>query len=144
MDTNQYSLIWLSIGILLLASEIFTGTFYLLLIGASAILVAIINYFFNLSWPMQIVILGALSAASIFILRGKLKGNKSSSSHSVDMSGTVTAINTIPPRKEGLVQYQGVPWTAINQSDSMIEAQQTAIVTHTQGNKLIIKPHSNS
>ena len=140
MDINQYSLIWLSIGILLLASEIFTGTFYLLLIGVSAILVAILNYFIGLSWPLQIIILGILSAISIFSLRGKLMHSKSEKLKTIDKSNTVIVLNAILPHAEGLVQYQGVPWAAINQSDYTLNAQQVAIVVETQGNKLMIKP----
>lgn len=140
MDINQYSLIWLSIGILLLASEIFTGTFYLLLIGVSAILVAILNYFLGMSWPLQIVILGALSAISIFTLRGKLRLSQTEKLKTIDESNTVIVLNAILPLAEGLVQYQGVPWTAINQSDQTLDAQQVAIVVETQGNKLMIQP----
>lgn len=140
MNINQYSLIWLSIGILLLASEIFTGTFYLLLIGVSAILVAILNYFIEMSWPLQIIVLGVLSAISIFVLRGRLMHSKSEPIKTPDESNTVTVLNLILPHAEGLVQYQGVPWTAINQSNQTIEAQQVAVVVETQGNKLIIKP----
>lgn len=145
MDTNQYSLLWLSIGILLITSEIFTGTFYLLLIGVSAIIVSVINYLFNLGWPTQIILLGLFSAISILLLRHKLVSlNKSSKSHKMDEAEMVIAINTIAPHAEGLVQYQGVPWTAVNQSSEVIEAQQAAIVIQTHGNKLIIKPQSQT
>lgn len=145
MDTNQYSLLWLSIGILLVTSEIFTGTFYLLLIGASAIVVSVINYLFSLGWPTQIILLGILSAISILLLRHKLVSlNKSSKSHKMDEAELVTVISTMAPHTEGLVQYQGVPWTAFNQSNEVLEAQQTAVVIQTHGNKLIIKPQSQA
>lgn len=140
MDINQYSLIWLSIGILLLASEIFTGTFYLLLIGVSAIIVAVLNYFIGLSWPLQIIVLGILSAVSIFSLRGRLMHSKSEPLNTSDEANTVIVLKPILPHAEGLVQYQGVPWAAINQSDQTLDAQQVGVVVETQGNKLMIKP----
>lgn len=59
---------------------------------------------------------------------------------SLDESEPVQIIEPIAPNSEGLVQYQGVPWTAINQSDITLTTKTRAIVIKTQGNKLIIKP----
>lgn len=139
MESINSSLIWLSLGILLIASEIFTGTFYLLLVGASSLLTALISYFITMSSPMQLILFGVISSVSIFLLHGKFK-TKKPSMRSLDESEPVQIIEPIAPNSEGLVQYQGVPWTAINQSDITLTTKTRAIVIKTQGNKLIIKP----
>lgn len=69
--------LWIFIGLVLLALEIFTTTFFLLFFGIAALVVAFLVFLFPLSMPVQIGIFSALSL--LFFLFGKKVIKKKSS-----------------------------------------------------------------
>ena len=61
---------WWIAGLVLLVLEMLLPTgFVLLWIGASAIIVGALSWLLPLSWPIQLVLFGVLSAASFFLWR---------------------------------------------------------------------------
>lgn len=132
------SLVWLSLGVVLVTLEIFTGTFYLLLIGICAFVTALVSYLLNLDLSLQIILCGALSATSIFTLRGRFK-SKENKLLTPDEDSIVFLSEEIAPLGEGIVNYQGAPWSALNQSSEALKPNTYAVVIKTQGNKLLLK-----
>ncbi len=132
------TLIWLSLGVLLITLEIFSGTFYLVLVGTCALVTSLMSYFISTNTPIQLVFFGVISSASIFLLRGRFK-QKGNALSAPDEENIVFITESIAPHTEGIVHYQGVPWTAVNQSSEELKPKTQAIVVKTQGNKLILK-----
>jgi membrane protein implicated in regulation of membrane protease activity len=61
--------IWILIGVILLALEIFTTSFFLIFFGIAALVIALILFFVPLSVPFQITLFTALSI--LFFILGK-------------------------------------------------------------------------
>jgi membrane protein implicated in regulation of membrane protease activity len=70
--------IWILIGILLLALEIFTTSFFLLFFGLAALVVALLLLFFSIPLSIQILIFTALSALFFFVGKKIIKTIKKS------------------------------------------------------------------
>jgi inner membrane protein len=139
--------IWGAIGLILLAVEMATGTFYLLWFGVAALSVAIATWLFpNLALPIQFVMFAALSFSSLAIWR--LNYKKTDTHHRVgqaqgeEIGRTGTVLEACSPTQNGKIQFtQGLmgsrEWPAI--SDDAIEAGSVATVVAVEGNALRIK-----
>jgi membrane protein implicated in regulation of membrane protease activity len=139
--------IWGAIGLILLATEMATGTIYLLWFGISALSVAIATWMFpNLALALQFVMFAALSISSLAIW--KLNYKKTETHHRVGQAqgeeiGRVGEITkTCGPEQTGTIQFtQGLmgsrEWPAI--ADETIEAGSSAAVVVVEGNTLRVK-----
>lgn len=58
---------WLVLGLILIALEIFTAGFVLLWLGASALVVGVLSFLFDLSVSLELLIWTVLSVAELFI-----------------------------------------------------------------------------
>ncbi len=137
---------WAAIGIILLAVEMATGTFYVLWFGIAALCVAIAMWIFpSISEAVQYVVYAALSLSSLTVW--KLYYKKTSTNSRIGQSkgeeiGRVgLVIETASSKKNGKIRFtQGLmgsrEWTAI--ADETIEAGGEAIVVAVVGNALKI------
>ena len=137
---------WAAIGIILLAIEMATVTFYVLWFGIAALLVALGLWIFpNMSVAVQYAAFAVLSLSSLAIWR--LNYKKTSSDTRVGQSqgdeiGRVgTVIETASLKQNGKIRFtQGLmgsrEWTAI--ADETIEAGNEASVVAVVGNALKI------
>lgn len=137
MEIN-YWLIWVILGLALLASEIFTGTFYLLFFGLAGLLTAVIVYAFLPPVWLQIFVFGVLSLISFFIVQKKFN-RKEKSSFENDLHQTLILSDTLPAGGEGVIQYQGAPWTAVNLESEPLLKGSRAVIFKTEGVKLFLK-----
>ena len=76
--------IWILIGVVLLALEIFTTSFFLLFFGIAALAVALLLFFIPFSLPIQILIFTILSALFFFAGKKIIKKTKKSDDHPED------------------------------------------------------------
>lgn len=139
--------IWGALGLVLLAAEMATGTFYILWFGVSALSVAIATWLFpNLALPLQFVMFAALSFSSLAIWR--LNYQKTETHHRVgqaqgeEIGRTGTVIEACSPTQNGKIRFtQGLmgsrEWAAV--SDETIETGSDATVIAVEGNALRIK-----
>ena len=139
--------VWGAVGLILLALEMATGTFYILWFGVSALSVAIATWLLpNLALPLQFVMFAALSISSLAIWR--LNYQKTETHHRVgqaqgeEIGRTGTVIEACSPSQNGKIRFtQGLmgsrEWPAI--SDETIEAGSAAAVIAVEGNALRIK-----
>jgi inner membrane protein len=137
---------WAAVGVILLAVEMATGTFYVLWFGVAALCVAIVMWLFpSMSEAAQYAMYAALSLGSLTVW--KLYYKKTSSSSSIGQSkgdeiGRVgTVIETASSKQNGKIRFtQGLmgsrEWTAI--ADETIEAGCEAMVVAVVGNALKI------
>lgn len=138
--------LWGALGLILLATEMATGTFYILWFGVAALCVSIAAWIFPaLSYAAQFTIFAVLSLGSLGVWRryyqktavdyrvGQAQGEE------IGRIGTV--ISATSPAHNGTIRFaQGLmgsrEWAAI--SDEPIEVGVDAVVVAVEGNTLRI------
>jgi inner membrane protein len=137
---------WAAIGIILLAIEMATGTFYVLWFGIAAVCVAVVMWLFP-STPVaiQYVAFAILSLSSLAIWRLNYKKTSTDSrvgqSKGDEIGRIGTVIETASLKQNGKIRFaQGLmgsrEWTAI--ADETIESGSDASVVAVVGNALKI------
>lgn len=139
MNFTQDVYIWAGLGLLLLASEMFSGTFHLLFFGVSAIIVAGLSAFGLSNFPSQLGLFAILSILSFFMIKKKFTKQKSTGFQS-DIHQKIQLTADIPTHGEASIQYQGSPWTAVNTSDQVLLKGSKVKIEKTEGNKIFVKP----
>lgn len=137
---------WAAIGIILLAVEMATGTFYVVWFGVAALCVAVIMLLFpNTSEALQYASFAILSLSSLAIWRLNYKKTSTHSrlgqSRGEEIGRVGTVIETASLKQNGKIRFaQGLmgsrEWTAI--ADETIEAGSEASVVAVVGNALKI------
>lgn len=142
---------WGILGLILLAIEMVTGTFYILWFGIAALCVGIALFILpGLPASVQLVMFAALSLSSLAIW--KLHYKKTATNLRVGQSqgdeigriGTIT--EPVSPRKNGRISFaQGVmgsrDWAAI--ADEDIETGAEAVIIRIEGNALRVQRKSS-
>ncbi len=139
--------VWGAIGLILLAIEMATGTFYILWFGVSALSVAVaVCIMPSIPQALQIVMFAALSISSLVIWR--LNYKKTETHHRVGQAqgeeiGRVgTIVEACEPNTQGKILFgQGLmgsrEWTAV--ADNAIAAGTQAKVIAVEGNYLRVQ-----
>ena len=138
---------WGVIGLVLLAVEMATGTFYILWFGISALSVAIAMWMFpEIPRAMQFAMFAALSISSLAIWKLNYKKHETHSrvgqAQGEEIGRVGTVIEACGPSQNGKIRFtQGLmgsrEWAAI--SDDVIEASSDATVVAVEGNELRVK-----
>lgn len=138
--------IWGALGLVLLALEMATGTFYILWFGIAGLCVAIITGLIPSITPaLQFAIYALLSLGSLAIWKTYYKKNETHSrvgqSQGEEIGRIGTVIESVNVKKNGRIRFaQGVmgsrEWAAI--SDETIEEGSEATVVAVMGNALKI------
>ncbi|MGB7815402.1 MAG: NfeD family protein [Methylotenera sp.] len=139
--------VWGAIGLVLLAVEMATGTFYVLWFGISALSVAIAMWVFpNIPHAIQFAMFAALSISSLAIWKLNYKKTETHSrvgqAQGEEIGRIGTVIKACSPTHNGKIRFtQGLmgsrEWAAI--ADEAIEANSNATVIAVEGNALRIK-----
>ena len=146
---NMFEPIWAwgILGLILIAIEMATGTFYILWFGISALCMsAALLLFPGMSAVMQFLLFSALSLSSVAIW--KLHYEKTGpdlrigQSQGDELGRIGTIIEPISALQNGRIQFaQGVmgsrEWAAI--SDDALEVGATAVIIGVEGNALRVK-----
>jgi inner membrane protein len=137
---------WGAIGLVLLAVEMATGTFYVLWFGVSALSVAIAMWMLpNIPQALQFVMFAALSISSLAIWKLNYKKTETHSrvgqAQGEEIGRTGTVLVTCSANQSGKICFtQGLmgsrEWPAI--SNETIETGSEAKVTAVEGNMLRI------
>lgn len=141
MQIDTDVLIWMTLGIALLSSEAFTGTFHLLFFGLSALATAVIASLGLHNVALQLTVFATCSVLGVLLLRKRLV--QTSQGFTSDKDSLLPMKIDLAPGAEGTVTYQGVPWTAVNRSAQTLMKDTTARVIRTEGIKLILEPATN-
>lgn len=136
---------WIVLGILLLGGEIVTGTFLLLGLGLSALIVGVGDWLFGLSFTLELLLWALLSTAVIIALkrfwRRRDVTDRGQSRREMDVPGTVT--ETIAPPARGRVTFD-VPvlgsreWAA--QAKVRIESGARVGIERVDGQLMLVAP----
>ena len=133
------TLLWLIAGsILCLMEVIFPTAFVALMMGISAMLVALVSLILpQFSW--QVILWLSFSTLLIIISRYFFTPPRKALILKEDQEGET--LTTIPPGKTGRVLYEGNSWQAkCADEDQAIPAQEKVYVVRQEGTTLIILP----
>ena len=139
--------VWLVLGLLLVAIEVFTpGGFFLLFFGISALLVgalAATNLPFTSSLPIQIVIFLVVSITGLVLFRNALvaRFGRPGRGREVDslMDSVATALEDLAPGAMGKVELRGSTWAARNSGGVPVVRGQRCTVEHVDGLTLWVR-----
>lgn len=139
--------IWGALGLILLAAEIATGTFYLLWFGVAALCVAIaVGLFPSLAHALQVLVFAALSVGSLLIWKLNYKKTESNSrvgqAQGEEIGRTGILISACSPTQMGKIRFtQGLmgsrEWPAIS-SEPIAEGIEARVIA-VEGNALRIQ-----
>lgn len=138
---------WAILGLLLLAAEMLSGTFYILWFGVASLCVALMLFLWPAtSMPMQLLAFSMLSLSSLALWRIKygkqMPQLRIGQSHgdAIDQIGKVTA--TVSPQQLGRMVFTlpvmgSREWVIV--SDDTIEDGHEAVIIGIEGNYLRVK-----
>jgi len=139
--------VWGILGLILLAFEMATGTFYVLWFGIAALIVAAgISVFPAMNVALQLLLFSVLSLGSLAIWKRfyQKAGTdlKVGQSQGDEIGRVGTVVEAVSAKKNGRIQFaQGVmgsrEWAAIATED--IEAGADAVIIGIEGNSLRIR-----
>lgn len=139
--------VWAALGLVLLAVEMATGTFYILWLGVSALSVAIAMWLFpSIPYAIQLVMFAALSISSLAIWKLSYKKYESHSrvgqAQGEEIGRVGTVIVACSPNQVGKIRFtQGLmgarEWPAVS-SEAIAEGVGASVVA-VEGNQLRIK-----
>jgi len=138
---------WGILGLILLAIEMTTGTFYILWFGVAALVIALIVAIFPASpLALQFFLFAVISLASLTVWKLNYKKTSTDSrlgqaqGEEIGRIGTIT--KKVSARNPGQIEFaQGVmgsrSWPVV--SDEEIEPGAEALITAIEGNSLRVK-----
>ena len=135
--------IWAAVATVLLIGEMMTATFGLLFFGLAAAVTALVVLIKpDLGVEVQLIIFAVLGLLGAYFGRKWIKqklASRAAPPIEVDSNSEFVADRDIEPGAEGAVLYQGVPWTAVNDSNEPIRKGDRVRVARTSGIKLMIQ-----
>lgn len=139
--------LWGAIGLVLLAVEMATGTFYVLWFGVAALIMGIVTWLMpDLGSATQLLLYSILSLGALYIWRTHYKKNdpnyRIGQSQGDEIGKVGTIIEPVSASKNGRIQFtQGVmgsrEWVAVANEDIAIGTP--ASVVAVEGNALRVK-----
>ncbi len=130
---------WFLLALLLLAAEMATGTFYLLVL-AVALATGGVAAVFDGSLPMQIVLSAVVGIAGTILLhRSKIAQPEAAENQSLDIG---QAVHVLHWRDDGTlrVAYRGAEWDA-ELTSADIPREQPLFIQSMRGSTLILSHH---
>ena len=139
--------IWGAIGLILLAAEMATGTFYVLWFGVAALIIALLTWLMpGMSASIQLILFSILSIGSLFLWRNYYKKTSTDSrvgqAQGEEIGRIGTIIEPVSAMQNGRIQFtQGLmgsrEWVAV--ANETIVAGTQAVVVAVEGNSLRVK-----
>jgi len=136
--------VWILLGLLLAALELtFSGSFFLIFFGASALLIGTFA-FVGLEGPIWVewLLFAVLSIALLVLFRSPLVNALRGPERPVDqLTGDIAvALDDIPPGEIGRAELRGAAWTARNAHHAPLPRGQRCRVQRVDGLMLHLVP----
>jgi len=139
--TFNATFFWVAVGLVLIIAEMFHMSMVLLFFGIAALLVALAKFLGLNNLSLEIVLFAVTGLGSMLLFRRKmLRSIKTSSDLVNDRNAVIVLSHDVAPHGSTSVTYQGVAWTAINDSDAALKKGDKVYVQRTEGVKLIVRP----
>ena len=122
----------------------FSLSLVLLFFGVAALVITILKFAGLNNLPIEIALFAVLGIAGLLLFRGKLRRSlKSQPELSIDRNTPVVLSVDVPARGSAGIEYQGVLWTAVNDSDTPMKKGDQIFIQRTEGVKLIIRKEAS-
>ncbi len=127
---------WAIVGLTLVIAELFSGTFYLLMLGVAAFGAAVAAYL-GQDFPVQSIVAGLVAAAGAYGVHSWRARNATEQMAPLDAGQPANFENWID-RSAGLarVRYRGASWDARVPGDQSPEPGSVVYIVSMQGNTL--------
>jgi len=134
---------WIAVGAILLGSELafVDAQFYLVFVGAAALIVGFLDLGFALSLWLQWVIFAVLAVVSMVGFRRRIYERMRRNLPIIRSgpAGEVVIVTApLPPGETCRIEYRGSSWSAINGGNSIIAAGARARIERVDGLTLIV------
>lgn len=135
MEIEPY-IAWAILGFVLVITELFSGTFYLLMLGVAAFGASIAAWL-GQGFPMQSIVAGIVAAAGAYAVHTWRARNAKQQMKAVD-AGQPASFESWVDRGARLarVRYRGASWDARVDGDQAPEPGAVVYVVAAQGNTL--------
>ncbi len=137
--------LWVAAGLFFFIAELITPGFIVIFFGFGALFVALLCFLVDISLNVQLTCFLLFSLLLLFFLRSKVKsvftGNRDNFTEGYveDITGEkAVVVKKIEPATGGKVFFRGTEWEA--DSDSVIEADESVIITGRKSIRLVVKP----
>ncbi|MDO9204783.1 NfeD family protein [Methylotenera sp.] len=141
--------IWGTIGLILLAVEMVTTTFYVMWFGIAALILAVLTWLMpDMNIAIQLFLFSILSIGSLFIWRTYYKKTSTDSrvgqAQGEEIGRVGVIIEAVSSTQNGRIQFtQGLmgsrEWVAV--CNKTLEPGTQAVVVAVEGNSLRVKAH---
>lgn len=139
------TIIWATLGILLILSELVVPGFVVFFFGLGALLNALLVGIIpglGTRIPLQLVLWAVSSGVSLALLRRyfakAFRGSVLDSSRDEEFVGSTAEVSErISPEKPGRVRFEGTTWTAVTYDES-IEPGERVDIIQKDGTKLVV------
>ncbi|MEN6644824.1 MAG: NfeD family protein [Armatimonadia bacterium] len=136
------ALAWMIAGLVLLILEVFIGSFFLMWIGAGALLTALAALLFGQAWVQWLVfaVVSAILLAVSRPLARSIHGRVTVPSNVDSLIGQQAVVLEVVDNQAntGRVRMRSDEWRA--RSDSVIQVDSRVIITGVEGTTLLVKP----
>jgi membrane protein implicated in regulation of membrane protease activity len=130
------SLAWLVAGIVLIITELATGTFYLLVLGVAALVAAAVAYAGG-GFLVQVLVAALIAITGVFWIRSRKLARATPAMPSLDLGQPVT-LDSWVNRDDRLarVKYRDALWDAVVDGEFRGEAGEVFYIRSVSGNTL--------
>jgi len=141
-------IMWGAAGILLIIGDVVFGTFFVMFLGAGALITATLLWTgVSLNNAAQWLTFSAVSALGVLLLRPKLMqwfGPSSEERFEEHKGQTVVVVEDVLPGKTGKIKYRGAEWQSATTEADSISAGENAVITHLDGIVVYIRKKQQS
>lgn len=135
MEIEPY-IAWAILGFVLVIAELFSGTFYLLMLGVAAFGASAAAWFGH-GFPLQSIVAGLVAAAGAYGVHTYRVRNATQQMKAVDAGQPASFENWVDRNARlARVRYRGASWEARVDGDQAPEPGSVVYVVSTQGNTL--------
>lgn len=135
--------IWLIIGLALLGAELLSGAFVILFFGIGALATSMLALSVDVPIAMQILVFGLTSLVLLMVFRKRfiktVTEDEKKRSLSADIDTELILSETLPPRGETMIAYQGTHWTAVNLEEVELKQGTRIRIERTEGIKIFVR-----
>ena len=132
----EHSLAWAIVGLVLVITELLTGTFYLLMLGVAAFGAAGAAYF-GQDFAVQAIVAAIVAAAGCFGVHTYRAKNRAKQMPSIDAGMPASFEGWVDAgARLARVRYRGASWEALVEGSEGVEPGSTVYVLAAHGNTL--------
>lgn len=135
----QPTVLWFIAAFVLVAAELVTGTFYLLVIGAGAAAGGLAAWA-GTSFAVQLAVAAIVSVIGIAVVKsmGLTRSRKGEASNLAFDAGQTVEVAEARPDGSFRVQYRGAQWDAQLEGGGTVASGERLVIRANRGNLLVV------